>query len=222
MLASGFDWIFVDLEHGAIGIEAAQQLAQLCNGRAAAVVRVPENSEVWIKKMLDLGYDGVVVPQVNSAEEARAAVASAKYPPLGCRSVGIARAHKYGAEFQEYVATANESTSVIVQIEHITAVENAESIVTVEGVDAAFIGPYDLSGSMNRLGDVAHADVQNAIARAFDVCKANGLPVGIFAANVEIASSLLNKGYDFIAVGMDMSILANAAKSLLGGARATP
>jgi 2-dehydro-3-deoxyglucarate aldolase/4-hydroxy-2-oxoheptanedioate aldolase len=211
----GFDWLFIDAEHGALSAAAVQHLVQATRGDCLALVRVPENSPTWIKKMLDTGCDGIIIPQVNSAEEARRGVAAAKYPPQGTRSVGLARAQGYGMSFADYVATANEQVAVIIQIEHITAVDNLDSILEVEGIDGVLIGPYDLSGSMNRLGEISSESVQSAIARIKQGCIERGIPVGIFVMNAEGAKREAAAGYRFIAVGMDTVFLWSAAKGIV-------
>ncbi len=219
LATSGFDWLFLDLEHGAIGPTEAQQILQAVSGRVPVIARVPENAEVWIKKTLDLGCNGVIVPQVNTADQARAAVRAAKYPPMGERSVGVGRAQGFGTAFTSYVSSANAATSVVVQAEHIDAVSNIESILDVDGIDGVLIGPYDLSGSVGQLGDVAHPDVQRAVRAAFNACKAHDVPVGIFALAADTAKSMLELGYDFVAVGIDMAILANAARQMISETR---
>src|SRR5206468_8793453 len=143
-----------DLEHAPLSLERAQQLIQAVAGQAGTVIRVPWNDAVHIKRALDLGCDGVIVPQVRTAEEARQAVAAAKYPPAGVRSVGIARAQQYGMKLQEYVVSANDKVAVMVQIEHVDAVPHINEIIGVSGVDAIVIGPYDLSASMGRPGEI--------------------------------------------------------------------
>jgi 2-keto-3-deoxy-L-rhamnonate aldolase RhmA len=215
LAACGFDWLFLDCEHGALDAAQAQSILQVVGRRIPTIIRVPENAEVALKKTLDLGCEGVIVPMVNTGDDARRAVAAAKYPPLGSRSVGIARAHGYGAEFASYVAQANAHTSVIIQIEHVRAVENVQEILQVEGIDGVFIGPYDLSGSMNKLGDVTHPDVQAAIETARVACLQAGMPVGIFAMTTEAGVKAVQSGYAFVAVGIDTAMLATAGRAIV-------
>ncbi len=211
----GFDWLFIDMEHGAIGVESAQHIMQAMRGQCSALVRAPENSTVWIKRVLDLGCDGLIVPQVNSAEEAYHAVAAAKYPPLGTRSVGIGRAHDYGLSFGEYVATANERVALIVQVEHIEAVKHLDEILQVKGIDAILIGPNDLSGSMNLLGQVKSDPVQTEIRRVKEKCRRASMPFGIFVLNPADAPKEIADGCSFIAVGTDSAFIVNSAKQAL-------
>jgi 2-keto-3-deoxy-L-rhamnonate aldolase RhmA len=211
----GFDWLFIDMEHGAFTIEGAQHTIQAVRGDCSALVRAPENSPVWIKRVMDIGPDGIIVPQVNSADEARRAVAAAKYPPLGARSVGIGRAHGYGLSFGEYVTTANEQVALIIQIEHIQAVDQLDEILQVKGIDGILIGPYDLSGSMNQLGQVKSDPVQKEIRRIKDKCIRASVPYGIFVVNPEEAPKEIEDGCHFLAVGTDSSFLISSAKNAL-------
>ena len=128
--------------------------------------------------------------------------------------MGFARAQGYGFDFQEYVANANESTAVIVQVEHITAVENIESIIAVSGVDAVFVGPYDLSGSMGRLGQVDHIDVLAAIEGVRLACEGAGKPLGIYVGSAAAAVPYLEKGFTLLAVGIDVMLLGQAARQI--------
>jgi 2-keto-3-deoxy-L-rhamnonate aldolase RhmA len=211
----GFDWLFIDMEHGALSTSGVQHMLQAIGDHCSAIVRVPENKSVWIKQALDLGCDGIIVPLVNTAEDAKQAVAAAKYPPQGTRSVGIARAHNYGMSFAEYVTSANNSVTLLVQIEHIKGVNNLESILDVEGIDGVLIGPYDLSGSMNILGEVNSELVQSAIDKIKQVCHKKKVPVGLFVMNAETAAKEIENGYQFIAVGIDTTLLSSAAMQIL-------
>ena len=212
---SGFHWLFVDLEHGTLGIRDAQRILQAASS-TPCVIRVPSNDEVWIKKALDTGPAGIMIPQVRSAADAAQAVRFCKYPPLGQRSVGIARAHGYGAQFETYVATANEGTAVIVQIEHIDAVDRIQEILGVAGIDGLFIGPYDLSASMGKTGQVDEPSVRKAIARVRRAAQQAGMPLGIFGATVEAVEPYIENGYTLVAVGMDSLLIGNAAGSIAG------
>jgi 2-keto-3-deoxy-L-rhamnonate aldolase RhmA len=209
----GFDWLWIDMEHAPLSLEVTQQLLQAKGELCAAFVRIPANDPVWIKHILDLGADGIIVPQVRTAEEAQRAVAASKYPPAGTRSVGIARAHGYGMEFATYVQEANEQLMVILQVEHAEGVKNIHSIIAVDGVDAIIIGPYDLSGSFNKLGQIQDPEVQQAIETIFTVCKQQGMPIGIFALLPEQGKEYLKQGYDLLALGIDAHYLWSAAKA---------
>ena len=159
----GFDWLFIDAEHGPFESAGALRLLQAVGARCAPLVRVPAGEEVWIKKALDIGAAGVIIPQVNTAEQGLRVVRHCKYPPWGTRGVGIARAHRYGLGFSDYVAEANDGLAVIVQAEHIEAVRDIAAIARVPGVDAVLIGPYDLSASMGKPGQITDPEVRRAI-----------------------------------------------------------
>ena len=210
---AGFDWLFVDTEHAPLDVLAAQGLLQAA--RCPCLVRVPVGEEAVIKKALDIGAAGVVVPQVNSAEDVARIVRYCRYPPLGTRGVGIVRAQGYGLDFQEYVAGANTSVIVMLQIEHIDAVNNIDAIVRVPGVDALMIGPYDLSGSMGRLGQVEAPEVQAAIETVRKSCAAAGMKLGIFASSAAGMRPYIEKGYTLPIAGMDLMMLSAAAKAMV-------
>lgn len=211
----GFDWFFVDGEHGPI--ETSDLLAQFqaVANRAAMLVRVPAIDEVPIKKALDLGAQGIIVPQVNTAEEVERVVQYSRYPPLGGRGVGLGRAHGYGATFDEYMNSANEEVCVVIQAEHKRAVQNIESIVQVKGFDAVLVGPYDLSASMGLMGQVGHPDVVAAIDRVAEVCRSASIPLGIFGATAESVRPYIEKGFNLIVAGVDSLMLSSAAGELL-------
>jgi 2-dehydro-3-deoxyglucarate aldolase/4-hydroxy-2-oxoheptanedioate aldolase len=216
----GFDYLWIDCEHAATDFVCAQIMIQAVGGRCPCLVRIPENREVWFKKALDTGCDGVVVPQVRSADEARAAVGWSLYPPAGRRSVGISRAHRFGMAFQEYIDTINDRLTIVLQIEHIEAVRNIGSIVEVPGIDVVFIGPYDLSGSLGIAGQVSHPEVREAMHAINRTCRAAGVPLGVFAIDVEAAQDALADGYSLVAMGMDALFLSRAARAALAQVRA--
>jgi 2-dehydro-3-deoxyglucarate aldolase/4-hydroxy-2-oxoheptanedioate aldolase len=212
--SSGFDFLLLDMEHGLLDVQAVQRLVQVIGGRCPGLVRVPLNEEGCIKKVLDIGVSGLMVPQVNTPELARLAVRFCKYPPQGTRSVGINRAHGYGPGFQGYVDRANQDTSLVVQIEHIQAVENVEAIIRTPGVDAALIGPYDLSASMGKIGQLEDPEVQRAIQRVRTACAACQFPLGIYYSDPVRARQSLADGFSFAAVLSDILLLSDAATSL--------
>ena len=215
LCTAGFDWLFIDLEHGAMSIRDAQTILQAASPQVACVIRVPLNDETWIKKCLDIGASGIIVPQIQSAEEAAQAVRWCKYPPEGSRSVGIARAQGYGAHFKEYVDTANTDTTVILQIEHIDAIHNIKSIVTIPGIDCLFIGPYDLSASMGKIGQVNDPEVRDAIKKVKKCADAAHIPTGIFGTSPEAVRPYIDDGFSLIAINTDTKILGDAAKEII-------
>lgn len=212
---SGFDWVFIDMEHSAMSLESVQNAIQIMEGKILTIVRVPLNDEVWIKRILDTGCDGIVVPMVNSADEARKVVQASKYPPQGRRSVGLARAHKYGASFKEYIENANRRLVTIIQCEHKDAVKNIDEILKVEGIDSVFIGPYDLSASMGLTGQIAHDDVLAAIQHVKEKCRNAGMPYGIYSSGIDDMVSEIKTGCTFLLTGVDSNMLLNSYSDLL-------
>ena len=211
----GFDWLFVDGEHGPLDTGDLLGILQAADHRVACVVRVPAGDEVAIKKVLDLGAAGVIVPQVNTAQQAADVVRFSRYAPLGARGVGLARAHGYGLSFQEYMAAANEQVAVIVQAEHALAADNIESIVRVPGVDAVLLGPYDLSASLGQTGKLDHPAVVAAIEHITQTCLAAKMPVGYFGVSAAAVRPFIERGCTLIVAGVDTLLLGSAAKRLL-------
>jgi 2-keto-3-deoxy-L-rhamnonate aldolase RhmA len=212
---SGFDWVFIDMEHSALSLESVQNAIQIMEGKILTIVRVPANDEVWIKRVLDTGCDGIIVPMVNSADEARKVVQASKYPLEGRRSVGLARAHKYGASFKSYVDNANSDLVIMIQCEHKDAVANFDDILKVSGIDSVFIGPYDLSASMGLTGQVSHPDVLKAIEGVKEKCRKTGMPYGKYSANVDDMVSEIKTGCTFLLTGVDSNMLQNSYTDLL-------
>jgi 2-dehydro-3-deoxyglucarate aldolase/4-hydroxy-2-oxoheptanedioate aldolase len=210
---AGFDWLFLDMEHSTLDIPSAQRMLQAA-GDIPCLVRVPAHDVAWIKKALDIGAAGVIFPQVNTPEQAAWAVSQSKYPPQGVRSVGLARCHGYGPGFDAYVETANEQVAVIVQAEHVEAVHNIHAILDVPGIDGIFIGPFDLSASMGKTGQINHPEVQAAIARVKAACDARHMPISIFCPNLPAAHKALAAGYTFPAVGIDVMLISEMYTNL--------
>ena len=215
MAEVGFDWLFLDAEHSVFEAREIQALLQAAGPAMPCMVRLPVAAEVPIKKALDVGAAGIIAPQINSAAQAEQVVRLAKYAPAGVRGVGIGRAHGYGLKLHEYVAGANQQTAVIVQAEHIDAVRDIESIARVEGVDGVLIGPYDLSASLGRIGQIDHPDVTQAIDRVTEVCLQAGVRLGIFGVSVDAVKPYIDRGYTLIVAGLDTLLLAQAAGKLL-------
>jgi 2-dehydro-3-deoxyglucarate aldolase/4-hydroxy-2-oxoheptanedioate aldolase len=215
MADSGFDWFFIDLEHSPMEVVDAQRILQATSQTVAGIIRVPLNDEIWIKKSLDIGAAGVMVPLVLSADDARKAVRYCKYPPQGTRSIGVGRAHRYGASLQHTLETANEDVAVIIQVEHIQAVENIEEIIKVPGVDAILIGPYDLSASLGLTGKVDDPVVQQAIEHVRQVCLQKSMPLGIFAASAISAKNYASQEFTFVAVSTDTLMLVEASRNII-------
>ena len=215
----GFDWLFIDGEHGPLETRELGEILQAVSHKTACIVRVPEAAEVPIKRALDLGAHGIIVPQVSTAEQAANVVRFARYAPEGARGVGLARAHGYGQRFREYLDMANSETAVIVQAEDVRAVENIESIVRVPGVDAVLLGPYDLSASLGKMGQIDDPAVVAAIRRVTGVCRAAGMPLGYFGVTAGAVKPYVALGYTLIVAGVDTLYLGNGAKALLAELR---
>ena len=212
---AGFDWLFIDGEHGALETADILGILQAVGHRIACIVRVPSCDEVAIKKVLDLGAAGIIVPQVNTAEQAADVVRFARYSPEGGRGVGLARAHGYGFRFADYVARANSEIAVIVQAEHRTAVDNIDSIVSVPGVDAVLLGPYDLSASYGKMGQISDPGVLLGIDRITQTCQAAQMPLGYFGISFDAVKPWMDQGYTLIVAGVDVLFLGNGARRLL-------
>lgn len=212
---AGFDWLFVDAEHGALATSDLLAIMQAASRQVPCVVRVAAPDELPIKAALDLGAAGIIAPQVNTPERAAAVVRSARYAPAGARGVGLARAHGYGMRFAEYIESANERTAVIVQAEHALAVDNIEQIVEVDGVDAVLVGPYDLAASLGRMGQVHDPAVVAAIDHVTETCRAAGMPLGYFGVSADAVRPYVERGYTLIVAGVDTLYLGAGAKRLL-------
>jgi 2-keto-3-deoxy-L-rhamnonate aldolase RhmA len=212
---AGFDWLFIDGEHGPLSVGDIQLLLQAAQPHCPCVVRLAANDAVHVKQALDTGADGIIAPLVNDADTAARVASWARYPPLGTRSVGIARAQGYGASFASYMATANTQVAVVVQVEHIDAVANIDSILDVEGIDGVFVGPYDLSASMGKPGQVNDADVQHQIETVRQACLQHSVPIGIFGVDAAAVQPFVQQGYTLIAMGMDSLLLIQSAQKAL-------
>jgi len=213
---SGLDWLLLDMEHSAASLETVLTLLQVTQAYPITpVVRVPWNDPVVIKQVLDLGAQNLIVPMVSSADEAQAAVAATRYPPHGIRGVGsaLARSARWN-RVDGYLADALEHVSLTVQIETTTGVGNAAEIAAVEGVDAIFVGPADLSASLGLLGQQSHPDVVAAVHAVFAAARDAGTPVGVNAFDPAVAEAYLAAGADFVAVGADVALLARASEAL--------
>jgi 4-hydroxy-2-oxoheptanedioate aldolase len=213
---SGLDWLLVDAEHSPNGLESILAQLQAVNGYPVQVmVRPPVNDTVLIKQYLDLGVQNLLIPMVNSVDEAEAAVAATRYPPQGVRGVGsaLARAARWN-RVPDYLARAGETISVTVQIESTAAVDAVADILKVDGVDAIFIGPSDLAASMGLLGQQEHPEVRAAVEHCLAAAKAAGKPAGVNAFNPDTAHHYLDNGANFILVGADVALLARGSEAL--------
>lgn len=212
----GYDWLLFDTEHAPVDPPQLQPILQAASvGPSSAVVRPAWNDVVLIKRVLDVGVQTILVPFVQSAEEAEAAVRAAKYPPVGVRGVaGLTRASRFGLA-GDYFASADDNTCVLVQIETENALGRLEEIAGVPGVDGVFIGPSDLAAAMGHLGRPSTAEVQEAIRSTCDRLKTLGKPAGILAVTAEDAKRYLSWGFSFVAVGIDLALLLRGAEARL-------
>jgi len=217
---AGFDWLFCDWEHGHHDPRSLQLIVQAVENKCAPIIRVPDNYRVWISKALDTGAAGLIIPHVDGIDDARKAVASAKYPPLGVRSIGVARAQGYGHEVRRSLDTDDDATVVIAQIEHIDGVRRIAEIAAVPGIDAVFIGPFDLSASLGKPGRLTDGEVVDAVRRVRETCLRLGMPVGIFVPDVPGAKKALAEGFSLICLGTDAMMFAGALRQAAGDLKA--
>jgi len=216
---AGFDWLLIDQEHAAIDATLTQSILQaISTTETVPLIRVPWNSGDWIKRALDAGAYGVVVPMVNSRADAEAAVRATRYPPQGDRSIGGSRTRLYGGN--DYVENANDEILLVVQIEHRDAVDNAREILSTPGVDAYFIGPGDLCASLGlpNSWDPDFPEYWAALEKVQRVATELGVPGGIHASPHRV-TAMLDRGYRFVAVGFDISFMAQGAAAALQAAR---
>jgi 2-keto-3-deoxy-L-rhamnonate aldolase RhmA len=219
---TGYDWIAFDCEHTDIDISELSNLMRGLFGRGSVpLVRVRENDTLAIRQVLDIGARGVIVPMINNSDDAREAVAAAKYAPMGVRGFGFTRANNYGQDFDSYVATANEDICVLAMVETKTGVENIEEILAVDGIDGVFVGPYDLSGSFGIPGQLEHKLIEEAKNHVVRTCEKAGKSAGLHIVNVnsEKIVKAIEDGFTFIALGADAVFLQEAANNALSIAR---
>jgi len=214
--AAGYDWTLIDLEHGA-GDErdALSQMQALATRGCIAIVRVESTARQRVHRVLDFGAHGIMFPRIESPDEAKAAVAAMRYPPAGVRGVALAnRACGWGSDSRAYTE-GSASLLAIIQIESPAAVENADAIAAVEGVDVLFIGPSDLSHSLGRLGDFGHPDFLSAVRRTAQAVLSRGKHCGILLPNPKDLKQYVDLGFRFVAAGSDAGLLNTAARSLV-------
>ena len=215
MSNAGFDWLAVDLEHSVITIREAEELIRVIElSGVTPLVRLTSNSSDLIKRVMDAGAHGVIVPMVNTPMQAEIAVKAVKYPPIGTRSIGLARAQKYGPGFHSYLDWQKNNSIVIVQIEHIDAVKNFEEIVSVPGVDGFIVGPYDLSASMNIPGEFANPKFVKAMNNISKISAKLGVLGGvhIIEPNPSELATRVAEGYKFIAYSVDIRMLDHSCR----------
>jgi len=216
MSSAGFDWLTIDIEHSAIDFQTTQNLiGHIQANDMEALVRVSKNDEVIIKRVMDAGANGIIVPMIKNAEEAKEAVSYCKYPPFGKRGVGLSRAQHYGIGFESYMQWVKEESVVIVQIEHIEGVKNLASILDVEGVDGIIVGPYDLSASMGKPGMFHDEDVKEVLLEIDRITVEKGKPLGFHVIDSDHMKMIekIDKKYSFLAFSLDFFFLGDKARS---------
>jgi len=217
---AGFDWGLVDMEHAPLDMMGVVHLLQALSGtKMLPVVRVPWNDAVMVKRVLDAGAATVMFPFVQTDDEARRAVAATRYPPEGVRGMaGLSRATRFGTT-PNYFRTANQNIGVIVQIETPQAIEQIDAIAAVDGVDALFIGPADLSAAMGHIGELTHPAVVGLMNSAVQRCKAAAKPVGTLGASPEAVAQYRAIGFDFVAVSSDIGFMMRSAQAAIASLR---
>lgn len=220
---AGFDWGVLDMEHAPVDLMQLLQLLQAVgNTKMVPVVRVPWNDAVTVKRVLDVGAQTLLFPMIQNADEARRAVAATRYPPEGVRGMaGGSRAARFGT-VRDYLRTANQTIGVVLQLETPGALARLEEIAAVPGVDALFVGPGDLSGSMGHVGNTTHADVMETMADAARRAHAIGKPIGTVGGTPEVVARYREIGYDYVAIASDLGLLMRAAQGAVQALRAAP
>ncbi|MDA4113938.1 MAG: aldolase/citrate lyase family protein [Thaumarchaeota archaeon] len=214
-----FDWFVFDMEHSAISIETVGRMIQVLNGSTITpLVRVGQIDQAVLKVVLDSGAQGVVVPLVNTVEEAERAVRFCKYPPQGVRGVAATKASDYGMSLSNYIRTANEETAIIAQIETPQAVDNIKEILSVKGVDVAFVGPSDLTMTMGLMDDRSNPKVTEAMLKVLKACQDAGKTAGTMATSLDETKFAVQRGFRFISLASEMRFATMGARAFLEAA----
>ena len=218
---AGFDWALIDMEHAPNDYRSVLgQLQVFAGSDTTALVRAEWNDTVAVKKLLDIGAQGLLFPMIQSVEEARRAVAATRYPPKGVRGVsGTTRATRYG-RVKDYLGRVEDETAVLLQVETQAALDAAEDIAAVDGVDGIFFGPADIGADMGLLGNPMHPDIWARIRPVAKALMARGMPVGTLVTDPGFAAELMDEGFTFVACGLDTGLLARASDKLLADVKA--
>ena len=215
IVKSGVDFVGVDLEHSTISQEQAQHIIATCQAHGTSCIpRVASHNSESIRRLLDSGADGILVPTVETSDQVRKLIEWIKYPPVGRRGFGVARAQEYGHAFDDYTMKWNETSILLLQIESIDAVENIDELLRFDEVDGVMIGPYDLSGSLGIPGEISSESVRQASQRVVESCKLNNKACGthIIDPDKESVQEALVNGYTFLALASDVFILQKWGK----------
>jgi 2-keto-3-deoxy-L-rhamnonate aldolase RhmA len=224
MAAAGFDWLAIDLEHTAITLREAEQMMRAMEPAGCTpLVRVTSNDRDQIKRVLDIGAGGVIVPMVNSRADAEAALRAVHYPPHGERGVGLGRAHRWGAGFGDYLARFGEECLVVVQVEHRDGVAALEDVLAVPGIQASIIGPYDLSGSLGMPGAFDAPEFVEQLRRYESISRIAGVPMGyhVVTPDARLIAAKAAEGNRFLALSTDFLFLGESARSAINDLRST-
>lgn len=219
LAALDVDWLFIDAEHGAFGPETVIELLRAAH-QCPCLVRIPGADEAWIKKVLDAGAAGIIVPQIATTAQAEQVIEFSKYPATGKRGVGLGRAHGYGKNFSTYLQHANDHTVIVLQAESESVVNCIDDITAMPEVDAVLIGPYDLSASLGHTGDLQHEKVQSAIKTVLASCHRNATAAGIFGVCAQHVAPYKQLGFTLLTVGVDTLFTQNAAQAEISLIRA--
>ncbi len=218
MCRSGFEWLTIDMEHSALTLDTAQNLIRTIElNNCIPLVRVSENNPFLIKRVMDAGAHGVIVPMVNTKKDAETAVKAVHYPPKGLRGVGLARAQDYGFDFEGYKKWLLNDSIVIVQIEHVDAVNNLREILKTKGVDGFIVGPYDISGSLGIPGDFENPNFKKCISEIRNIAKECKKIAGfhVIPPDKKEVKKIIGLGYKFIAVSLDTLLLGTLCKNIM-------
>jgi 2-keto-3-deoxy-L-rhamnonate aldolase RhmA len=212
------DFLLVDMEHTTMDLETIESMARgvdAAPGDTDMIVRVPWNDPVRLKRVIDIGVAGVMVPMVGSAEEAEELVRSLRYPPDGIRGIAGSRATRYGKNFEEYVTSANGSILTIAQIETEEGMENAQEVAAVDGIDSLFVGPADLSGSLGMFAEWDSEEFDEAVQSIIDDSHAVDVPVGTLTTDIHAIESRVDQGFDFLIAGKDVALLMDSVETAI-------
>ncbi|MFH0865868.1 MAG: aldolase/citrate lyase family protein [Bacteroidota bacterium] len=215
LASAGFEWMVIDMEHAAIDIQTLQNIIGHIQGNGMeALVRVSKNEEIIIKHAMDAGANGIIVPMINTNDDAKKAVGFVKYPPAGCRGVGLSRAQHYGTGFDSYKKWLEKEAVIIMQIEHIDSVNNLENILKVDCIDGIIVGPYDLSASMGMPGEYSRTEVQQAISEIEKITLQARKSLGTHVVSSDSSQllSAFNRKYNFFAFGIDFFFMGDKAR----------
>lgn len=217
---SGYDWVLLDMEHSPNDLSTVlTQLQAFAGGGSTAIVRPPWNDAVMVKRLLDIGARGLLFPMIQNVEEAEQAVAATRYPPRGIRGVSVTtRANSFGRT-EDYFSRVEDETSVLLQLETRSAIDQAEAIASVDGVSGVFFGPADIAADIGKLGQPMCSEVWDLIMPAAKALIEKRIPVGTLVADADFAARLLNEGFSFVACGSDLGLLVKGADSLLANVK---